>query len=176
MHVNHHHDHPILNHHHHHNYHHHHHHHRHHHHRHHLTATNGIITIIIIMVNNIVKLNGLLVLYHNCSAFCIFTHFPFFSIGKLHVGISTADHAKRRALAMPLGHEAVTCPSTWSPWSSADVWMNCRPSSSKLHWSSSWTNCSKSSLCNLLPDVSSGTPSLSLVCHGHIRQTAQTAL
>ena len=105
------------------------------------------------MVNNIVKLNGLLILYHNkrdCSAFCPTSRF---SIDKLNVGISTADHARRRTLAM--GHEAVTCPSTWSPWSSADVWMNCR----LLPLSSSGAH-----LGNLLPDVSSGTPGL----RGHI--------
>ena len=43
------------------------------------------------------------------------------------------------------GHElqAVTGPSTWSPWSSATVWTEQRHASSKLHWSSSWTNCSE---------------------------------
>ena len=56
------------------------------------------------MVNNIV--NGLLILYRekrDCSAFCIYP-LPVLSIDKLNVGISTADHAKRRRLAM--GHEA----------------------------------------------------------------------
>ena len=54
-------------------------------------------------------------------------------------------YASSKPRITKLSHAQVLC-----LWSSAAVWMTCRPSSSKLHWSSSWINCSKSCLCKLL--------------------------
>ena len=97
-----------------------------------ITAT----IIIIIMVNKIV--NGLLMLYHakrDCNAFCILNYpLPVFSIDKLNVGISTADHAKRGTLAM--GARSCHMPGQLGLRGPRQpCGLNCQ-SSSKLDWRS----------------------------------------